>query len=291
LLTDDLLPHPECGAGFTHNLESMFKDMDLARDEMSSYNTLLIERNIKYGPDLNVSVLSASAWPTYPDVSVNIPTSISKALHDFGEHYTTKYNGRKLTWKHALAHCQLRSKFPKGNKEIVVSSFEAIVLLLFNDVPEDGTLSYDEIKTTTGLSTSKIPSHAISTRADEADTGDVELKRTLQSLACAKYRVLSKYPKGREVNDMDNFAYNASFQDPKFRIKINQIQLKETKEENKETHQRVAADRHYETQAAIVRIMKSRKTIKHAELVAEIIKATKSRGVLDPADIKKNIEK
>ena len=29
----------------------------------------------------------------------------------------------------------------------------------------------------------------------------------------------------------------------------------------------------------------------HAELVAEVIKATKSRGVLDPADIKKNIEK
>lgn len=75
------------------------------------------------------------------------------------------------------------------------------------------------------------------------------------------------------------------------RIKINQIQLKETKEENKTTHERVAADRHYETQAAIVRIMKSRKSITHAELVAEVIKATRSRGVLDPSDIKKNIEK
>ena len=37
--------------------------------------------------------------------------------------------------------------------------------------------------------------------------------------------------------------------------------------------------------------MKSRKKIRHAELVAEVITATKSRGVLDPADIKKNIEK
>lgn len=122
-------------------------------------------------------------------------------------------------------------------------------------------------------------------------TADAELKRTLQSLACAKYRVLTKTPKGRDIGDNDRFAINDSFTDPKYRIKINQIQLKETKEENKETHERVAADRHYETQAAIVRIMKSRKTIKHAELVAEVIKATKSRGVLDPADIKKNIEK
>lgn len=120
---------------------------------------------------------------------------------------------------------------------------------------------------------------------------DKELKRTLQSLACAKYRVLSKKPKGRDVNPTDEFSYNAGFSDAKMRIKINQIQLKETKEENKTTHERVAADRHYETQAAIVRIMKSRKTITHPELVAEVIKATRSRGVLEPADIKKNIEK
>lgn len=102
---------------------------------------------------------------------------------------------------------------------------------------------------------------------------------------------MSKTPKGRDIGENDQFSVNDSFTDPKYRIKINQIQLKETKEENKETHERVAADRHYETQAAIVRIMKSRKTITHAELVAEVITATKSRGVLDPADIKKNIEK
>ena len=93
------------------------------------------------------------------------------------------------------------------------------------------------------------------------------------------------------MNATDEFSYNPGFSDAKMRIKINQVQLKETKEENKTTHERVAADRHYETQAAIVRIMKSRKLITHAELVAEVIKATRSRGVLEPADIKKNIEK
>lgn len=93
------------------------------------------------------------------------------------------------------------------------------------------------------------------------------------------------------MNETDEFSYNSSFTDQKMRIKINQIQLKETREENKTTHERVAADRHYETQAAIVRIMKSRKVITHAELVAEVIRATRSRGVLEPAEIKKNIDK
>lgn len=120
---------------------------------------------------------------------------------------------------------------------------------------------------------------------------DGELKRTLQSLACAKYRVLTKTPKGKDVKSTDTFAVNLNFHDAKYRIKINQIQVKETKEENKETHERVVADRNYETQAAIVRIMKTRKTITHAELVSEVIIATKSRGALDPSDIKKNIEK
>jgi hypothetical protein len=117
------------------------------------------------------------------------------------------------------------------------------------------------------------------------------LKRTLQSLACAKYRVLTKNPKGKEVNTTDRFSWNAGFTDVKRRIKINQIQLKETKEENKTTHERVAADRHYETQAAIVRIMKSLQTIKHAELIAKVIEATRHRGTLQPAEIKTNIEK
>lgn len=103
--------------------------------------------------------------------------------------------------------------------------------------------------------------------------------------------MLSKLPKGKDINDGDTFTVNLNFVDQKYRIKINQIQAKETKEENKETHERVAADRNYETQAAIVRIMKTRKTITHAELVSEVIIATKSRGVLDPSDIKKNIGK
>jgi len=118
-----------------------------------------------------------------------------------------------------------------------------------------------------------------------------ELNRTLQSLACAKVRPLTKHPKGREINETDTFTINASFTDPKYRIKVNTVQLKETAAENKETHERVAADRNYETQAAIVRILKARKRISHAELVSETIKATRNRGTLEVSGIKRNIDR
>lgn len=122
-------------------------------------------------------------------------------------------------------------------------------------------------------------------------TAELELNRTLQSLACAKLRPLNKHPKGRDINPTDSFTLNANFEHPKNRFKINQIQLKETPQENKDTHERVAVERTFETQAAIVRIMKSRKTITHNELVAEVITATKSRGVLPVGEIKKNIDR
>ncbi|KAH7083594.1 Cullin family-domain-containing protein [Paraphoma chrysanthemicola] len=262
----------ECGAGFTANLEQMFRDIELSREEMASYKNISEERKERLVVDLNVSVLSASSWPTYPTVPVIIPPQIKQAIDKFEAHYKAKHSGRKLEFKHSLAHCQVKAKFPKGNKELVVSSFQAIVLLLFNGLKQDEHLDYDYLKQATGLP-------------------PAELNRTLQSLACAKLRPLTKHPKSREISPTDTFTLNAHFTDPKYRIKINTVQLKETPAENKETHERVAADRNYETQAAIVRILKARKRISHAELVAETIKATRSRGTLEVSGIKRNIDR
>lgn len=125
----------------------------MARDEMAAYNALKEERDRKSRPpvDLNASVLSAAAWPTYPDVPVRIPPNVAASISDFERFYHSKHTGRKLQWKHQLAHCQLRARFPKGNKELVVSAFQAIVMLLFNDVADGEPLGYGQIQEATGL--------------------------------------------------------------------------------------------------------------------------------------------
>ena len=142
---------PECGAGFTANLEQMFKDIELSREEMATYKAICEERNEKHDLDLNVNILSASSWPTYPTVPVIIPPEIKSAIDRFETHYKAKHSGRKLDWKHALAHCQVKANFPRGKKELVVSSFQAIVLLLFNGLKEDEHVDYDTMKQATGL--------------------------------------------------------------------------------------------------------------------------------------------
>ncbi|CAK7213142.1 Serine/threonine-protein kinase tel1 [Sporothrix curviconia] len=298
----------ECGSTFTQNLEQMFRDQELSRDEMAAYRQWLQGRgkeeeeeddddddeekekkknkkksgsslsSPQNAVDLQVSVLAESAWPLYPKTALNLPPEVLAQVNLFDKYYKTKHTGRKLAWTHTLGHCLLKARFNRGVKELMVSSFQAAVLLLFNEAEEgadaatNGVLSYAQIGQATAL------------------TG-TDLTRTLQSLACGKVRVLTKHPKGRDVGETDTFTVNKAFTDPKFRIKINQIQLKETKAENAATYERVSADRQYETQAAIVRIMKSRKSLAHAQLVAEVIGQTKSRGALDPADIKQSIEK
>uniref|UniRef100_A0A671Q7Y7 Cullin-4B-like n=1 Tax=Sinocyclocheilus anshuiensis TaxID=1608454 RepID=A0A671Q7Y7_9TELE len=112
--------------------------------------------------------------------------------------------------------------------------------------------------------------------------------RTLQSLACGKARVLTKTPKSKDVEDGDKFSCNDDFKHKLFRIKINQIQMKETVEEQASTTERVFQDRQYQIDAAIVRIMKMRKTLSHNLLVSEVYNQLKFP--VKPADLKKRIE-
>ncbi|KAJ1564755.1 Cullin-4A, partial [Cladochytrium tenue] len=258
----------ECGAAFTSKLEGMFKDVDTSRDLMASFRTSA--RAERLGPvDLTVNVLTAGFWPTYSVAPVNLPPELERCQQVFKEYYMSKYSGRQLTWCAQLGHCVVKAMFPKGAKELSVSLYQALVLLAFNDVESGGRLSYSDLRSRTGVE-------------------DKELRRTLQSLACGKVRVLHKHPRGRDVGDADAFEANLAFENALFRIRVNQVQARETPEENKDTGERVFADRQYQVDAAVVRIMKARKRLAHTLLVAELFEQLKFP--VKATDLKKRIE-
>ncbi len=64
--------------------------------------------------------------------------------------------------------------------------------------------------------------------------------------------------------------------------------MKETADEQKATEERVFQDRQYQIDAAIVRVMKMRKTLSHALLLSELY--TQLRFPVKPQDLKKRIE-
>ncbi|KAG5519862.1 hypothetical protein PMAC_000138 [Pneumocystis sp. 'macacae'] len=262
----------ECGSGFTQKLEGMFKDIDISRNFMTSYkNSKFVQEN-SLNLNLYVNILSQTFWPHYPNISVNLPEEMMSELNSFSSFYFSKQSGKKLTWRHNLGHCIIKADFPKGKKELNVSLFQGVVILLFNNIPDNETLSYNEIKNSTNLK-------------------DKELTRTLQSLACGKTRILLKIPKGKGINTTDLFLINLSFSEKLFKIKINQIQIKETSEENKVIHENIQKDRAFETQATIVRIMKVKKKCSHIELIQTTINILKQRGIMSAEEVELAIEK
>ncbi|XP_057573914.1 cullin-4B isoform X1 [Hippopotamus amphibius kiboko] len=256
----------ECGAAFTSKLEGMFKDMELSKDIMIQFKQYMQNQNVPGNIELTVNILTMGYWPTYVPMEVHLPPEMVKLQEIFKTFYLGKHSGRKLQWQSTLGHCVLKAEFKEGKKELQVSLFQTLVLLMFNEGEE---FSLEEIKQATGIE-------------------DGELRRTLQSLACGKARVLAKNPKGKDIEDGDKFVCNDDFKHKLFRIKINQIQMKETVEEQASTTERVFQDRQYQIDAAIVRIMKMRKTLSHNLLVSEVYNQLKFP--VKPADLKKRIE-
>ncbi|XP_044635601.1 cullin-4A [Equus asinus] len=256
----------ECGAAFTSKLEGMFKDMELSKDIMVHFKQYMQNQSDPGSIDLTVNILTMGYWPTYTPMEVHLTPEMVKLQEVFKTFYLGKHSGRKLQWQTTLGHAVLKAEFKEGKKEFQVSLFQTLVLLMFNEGDE---FSFEEIKTATGIE-------------------DSELRRTLQSLACGKARVLIKSPKGKEVEDGDKFIFNGEFKHKLFRIKINQIQMKETVEEQVSTTERVFQDRQYQIDAAIVRIMKMRKTLGHNLLVSELYNQLKFP--VKPGDLKKRIE-
>ncbi|KAI4365208.1 hypothetical protein MLD38_021214 [Melastoma candidum] len=257
----------ECGSQFTNKLEGMFKDIELSKEINESFKQSSQARTkLPSGIEMSVHVLTTGYWPTYPPMDVRLPHELNVYQDIFKEFYLSKYSGRRLMWQSSLGHCVLKAEFPKGKKELSVSLFQTVVLMLFNDAQK---LSFQDMKESTGIE-------------------DKELRRTLQSLACGKLRVIQKIPKGRDVEDKDSFEFNEDFTAPLYRLKVNAIQMKETVEENTSTTERVFQDRQYQVDAAIVRIMKTRKVLSHTLLITELFQQLKFP--IKPVDLKKRIE-
>ncbi|KAK4536609.1 hypothetical protein CDCA_CDCA09G2634 [Cyanidium caldarium] len=259
----------ECGASFTNHLENMFKDMDVSADLMQAFEQRRQRRNAPALPPIqfHCQVLTQAYWPCGPPLAIKLPESLQRCQDAFARFYLSKHSGRRLAWHSAMSTCELRARFPRGEKTLSVSLHQALVLLQFNDAD---ALPYTAIREHTGI------------------FDDRELKRTLQSLACGKARVLQKEPRGRDVHDTDRFAFHTDFTDPHYRIRINQIQSKESQEEQRNTSERVFQDRQYQIDAAIVRIMKARRRLSHAQLIGELYAQLPFPH--KPADLKRRIE-
>ncbi|EIN13362.1 Cullin-4B [Punctularia strigosozonata HHB-11173 SS5] len=249
--------------------DHMFKDLALSKDLYEEYLKSLTGQADPSARDLFVTVIQRSSWPfTARTKDAVLPTRMQESLEGYLTFYKNKHKNQKLDFDHALGTATMTARFDKGKKELTLTLYQAIVLLLFNDETE---LSYERIRDSTAMD-------------------PTELKRVLQSLACGKKKVLLKVPPSRDVGDKDVFRYNGEFTDPKHKVHISSILAQDTPEESKRTQKAIEGERRYIIDAAIVRIMKARKKVKYEQLVTATVDAVKNHFLPDVVDVKKRIE-
>ncbi|CAH9139316.1 unnamed protein product [Cuscuta epithymum] len=261
----------ECGYQFTSKLEGMFTDMKTSQDTMQGFYAAVGPAELSDSPTLAVQVLTTGSWPTQSVTPCNLPTEILGVCEKFKSYYLGTHTGRRLTWQTNMGTADIKATFGKGQKhELNVSTYQMCILMLFNN---SDMLSYKDIEQATEIPLS-------------------DLKRCLQSLACVKGKnVLRKEPMSKDIAKDDLFFFNDKFTSKFFKVKIGTvIAQKESEPEKHETRQRVEEDRKPQIEAAIVRIMKSRKVLDHNNVVAEVTKHLQSRFLPNPVVIKKRIE-
>ncbi|KAE8373084.1 Cullin [Aspergillus bertholletiae] len=282
----------EVGNQFTQRLESMFKDMTVSEDLTANYKEHIRQAGDpdQKPVDLEINVLTSTMWPmeamsTIKGDEVQLPCVFPKEIDNlkqsFEQFYLSKHNGRKLSWQASMGTADIRATFHRSSgkvqrHELNVSTYAMVILLLFNDVPEGESLTYEEIQART-----RIPDH--------------DLIRNLQSLAVApKTRVLKKDPMSKDVKPTDRFVFNNDFQSPFMKVRIGVVSGSANKVENqdqrKETEKRMNDERGGSIEAAVVRIMKQRKTLVHSKLMSEVLSQLSARFVPDVNMIKRRIE-
>ncbi|PNW70797.1 hypothetical protein CHLRE_17g734400v5 [Chlamydomonas reinhardtii] len=254
----------QCGAQFTSKMEGMVTDLQLAKEKQQHFDDWLKEKGSKLPIDLSVTVLTTGFWPTYKSIDVALPREMVEGVEVYRSYYDSDSKHRKLTWIYTLGTAVLRGNFDSKPIEMQMNTLQAALCMLLNDVDE---LSYGEIQ-------------------ERLRLPDDDLQRLLHSLVCAKYKIIKKDPDGKSIGKSDKFAFNNRFTDKMRRIKIPLPPL----DEKKKVMEDVDKDRRYAIDAAIVRIMKSRKVLQHQTLVMEVIQQLQRMFKPDLKLIKKRIE-
>ncbi|OBA20445.1 Cullin-domain-containing protein [Metschnikowia bicuspidata var. bicuspidata NRRL YB-4993] len=232
------------------------------------------------------------ASPADADTGIIWPSQLRETMRTFEEFWRTgKRNDNKaLFWYPKFGQMDLRISYPSRTYDINLSTYGGVIMMLFapqsTDAAGDPVLAFDEQRELTYDEIREL------TRIPEFD-----LKRQLRSIAVApRLRLLVKVPMSKDINPTDTFRLNSKFKLPSTKVKVLTVKSDAPKisdaraEEADEVRAAIDEGRKHLINAAVVRTMKSRQTIKHNELIEEIVKQLQNRFLPPMVHIKQQVE-
>jgi len=255
----------ESGYHWTSKLEDMFKDIQRSKELMQEFNK---KTQDKLDIELSVSVCTTGAWPSNQLTQCTMPNELQSTAEEYKKFYSSLHSGRKLDFRMDQGKADVQVHFNKTTKKVlVVTSYQMVVLLLFN---QKKVLTFKEM-----LEMTKIP------RKD--------LSWQVLSLAHPRVKVLRKNPSTKQVEDDHRFGINPKFKNARSRVAIPLMSKPQEEDPGAEQRRQILRLRQHQMDASVVRIMKARKTQLHHDLVLEVTRQLNNRFTPTPNDIKKRI--
>lgn len=257
------------GQTFTNNLEKMFKDMELSktlnqqfRNHIQTLNTRMV--------DFGVQVITQGYWPYSDTGLLALPTEIDVCIQKFTAFYSAQHGSRKLSWNYKKSNGDITGRFKKIYT-FSVSTYQMVVLLQFNHFQ---ACTFEQIQHNTLI---------------EEDVLEQVIRTLLKTKLLVGEGISSD--ENASISRTADIRVNQDYNNKKVRININVPLRLETTQEEETTNRTIEDERMYEIQAAIVRVMKMRKTLIHNELITEVINQLKARFKPKIPAMKLQIEK
>jgi len=250
----------QCGTQFTSKMEGMLADLAVGQQQRQEFEQRMQKVDTKL--DFGVQVLTTGFWPTYKSPEVTLTEEMDKCMNVFKDWHEQKHQKRKLQWVVTQGNESVRGTFGKKSYDLQVSTLQAIAL----DALSGGeTVSFEDL-------------------AQRLNLEEAILKPLMHSLSCGKHKVIAKTPASNKINTTDKFTANAKFTSNMRKIRIPMASL-----DSSFSTKKVEEDRTIAIEAAIVRIMKARKSLPHQQLLSEVLNQLSFFNP-NPRVIKKRIE-
>lgn len=256
---------------YTSKMTKMFSDMKASEDLKANIKDHVSESIVK---DFNPLILAQSMWPFthMEDYDLNVAPELQAPFEKVVEIYGAKHNGRQLKWLWNHGRAELRANLSKKGKApfvFTVSNLQMMILIAFN---KKSTYTFLELHEIVGAARHTFESHL---------------------LPFTKYKLLDQSPPGPENtgNADTTFTIVEEYKSKKLKVNFTSvIKNNEAKQEEDDANKEIDETRRNYLSACIVRIMKSRKTVKHNELINEVLPQTLSRFHAKIIDIKRVID-